>query len=176
MGVANPPNSLKPILRLAFENDLLKTPLAQWIRYADARIDTSHDYDSEKAKACLALVPRFIEDAIWPLPDDDWCSMDAVNQAIDITPEERKTVLELLEQHLPGTPVWIYGSRIAGTSSPKSDLDLVVFARSSQQAHVGDLREAFEESSLPFRVDLFVWDRLPAAFRHRIEMNYVVLQ
>ena len=33
-------------------------------QHADARIDTSYDYDGEKARSCLALVPDFINDAI----------------------------------------------------------------------------------------------------------------
>ncbi len=64
LGVPETPNSPKPVLRLAHENDLFAAPLVQWLRYADARIDTSHDYDGEKAKACLALIPDFIDDAI----------------------------------------------------------------------------------------------------------------
>lgn len=64
LGVAETPNSPKPIFRLAHENDLFAAPLEQWLRYADARTDTSHDYDGEKAQACLALVPDFIDDAI----------------------------------------------------------------------------------------------------------------
>ena len=64
LGIADPPNSPKPILRLAQESDVIPTPLEQWLRYADARTSTSHDYDGEKAKACLAMVPDFVEDAI----------------------------------------------------------------------------------------------------------------
>ena len=64
LGVGEPPNSPKPLFRLASENDLLASPIAQWFRYVEARIDTSHDYDGEKAQACLALVPDFIDDAI----------------------------------------------------------------------------------------------------------------
>ena len=64
LGVAEAPNSPKPIFRLAHENHLLAAPLDQWLRYAEARIDTSHDYDGKKARACLALVPDFIDDAI----------------------------------------------------------------------------------------------------------------
>ncbi|MDE0440868.1 MAG: nucleotidyltransferase substrate binding protein [Gammaproteobacteria bacterium] len=64
LGIANPPNSPKPILRLAHESNVLPTPLEQWLRYADARTSTSHDYDGEKAKDCLVLVPHFVEDAI----------------------------------------------------------------------------------------------------------------
>ena len=64
LAVADTPNSPKPLFRLAHENDLLAAPVEQWFRYADARIDTSHDYDEEKANACLPLVPDFIDDAI----------------------------------------------------------------------------------------------------------------
>ena len=95
--------------------------------------------------------------------------------AIDITAEQRRTVLALLNRHLPDTTVWACGSRVKWTSRPESDLDLVVFARPEQSARVADLREAFEESDLPFRVDLFVWDEVPGSFRSRIEGDHVVL-
>ena len=101
--------------------------------------------------------------------------MEAVEPAIDITAEERETILELLERHLSGTAAWIYGSRAKWTSSLKSDLDLVVFATHEQKPQVGDLREAFEESDLPFRVDLFVWDDIPQSFREQIAKEHVVL-
>lgn len=64
LGLAETPNSPKPIFRLAHENGLFASPLEQWLQYAEARIDTSHDYDGEKAKACLELIPAFIDDAI----------------------------------------------------------------------------------------------------------------
>ena len=99
----------------------------------------------------------------------------ALDTAIDITAAERETILALLQQRLPGTVAWVYGSRAKGTSTPKSDLDLVVFATPKQGRHVGELREAFEESNLPFRVDLFVWDDVPESFRERIEAKHVVL-
>ena len=99
-----------------------------------------------------------------------------VDQSIDITPEELKTVLALLDRHLPGTAAWVYGSRSKWTSRPQSDLDLVVFATPEQQRQVGDLREAFEESNLPFRVDLFVWDDVPDTFRRQIEDEHSELK
>ena len=64
LGIAEPPNSPKPIIRLAYENNLFVSPLEQWLQYAQARIDTSHDYDGEKAQACLELMADFIDDAI----------------------------------------------------------------------------------------------------------------
>ena len=98
-----------------------------------------------------------------------------LDRPIDITAEQRKTVLALLASHLPNTTAWVYGSRVKWTSSPKSDLDLVVFATPEQAGRVSDLREAFEESNLLFRVDLFVWDEVPEQFRRTIEAEHVVL-
>ena len=98
-----------------------------------------------------------------------------VERTIDITAGQRKTILTLLERHLPGTEAWVYGSRAKWTSRPQSDLDLVVFATPAQRPGVGNLREAFEESDLPFRVDLFVCDEVPEAFQKEIEAEHVVL-
>ncbi len=99
----------------------------------------------------------------------------AVEHTIDLSAKQRETVLALLQRHLPGTAAWVYGSRAKWTSRPHSDLDLVVFATPGQQRAVSDLREAFEESNVPFRVDLFVWDEVPDSFRKQMEREHVVL-
>ena len=98
-----------------------------------------------------------------------------IEPAIDITAEQRETVLSLLERHLSNTTAWVYGSRAKWTARPQSDLDMVVFTTPEQNSRVFELREAFEESNLPFRVDLFVWDDVPERFRKHIEQDYVVL-
>ena len=64
LGIASVPNSPKPIFRLANENNLFAVSIEVWLRYADARVDTTHDYDGEKPKTCLAIMPDFIDDAI----------------------------------------------------------------------------------------------------------------
>ena len=98
-----------------------------------------------------------------------------VDRPIDITAAQRKTVLVLLKRHLLNTTAWVYGSRVKWTARPQSDLDLVVFATPEQDRRVSELREAFEESNLPFRVDLFIWDAVPKQFREQIEAEHVVL-
>lgn len=94
---------------------------------------------------------------------------------IDISSEQHRVLLALLKKHLPNTRVWIYGSRARFTAKKSSDLDMVVFARSGQKMQVGDLREALEQSDLPFRVDLFVWDDVPERFQKKIESDHVTL-
>ena len=95
---------------------------------------------------------------------------------IDITTSQRKTILEMLKRYLPDTAVWAYGSRVKWTSRSESDLDMVVFASPDQKRQVSDLKEALEESDLPFRVDVFEWDEVPEGFRKNIEAEHVVLQ
>lgn len=64
LGIPEVPNSPKPILRMAFENDILQSAIKSWLSYADARTSTSHDYSGEKASAALLLMNDYIKDAI----------------------------------------------------------------------------------------------------------------
>jgi hypothetical protein len=63
LGLPDVPNSPKPILKLAGENNLLPAPVATWLTYADARTATAHDYSGEKAAETLLIVENFIRDA-----------------------------------------------------------------------------------------------------------------
>jgi len=99
----------------------------------------------------------------------------ALDGGIDITSQQREIILALFDSHLPNTKVWVYGSRIKGSARPSSDLDMVVFASPEQSTDVFLLKEALDESDLPFRVDLFVWDEVPEQFRKNIAAEHCVL-
>lgn len=64
LGIPELPNSPKPVFRIAFENKLLASGVEQWLKYADLRIDTSHDYSEGKAQEALSHMKEFITDAI----------------------------------------------------------------------------------------------------------------
>ena len=64
LGIPEVPSSPKPIFRRAAENSLFTASVEQWLRYADGRIGTSHDYSGEKAQACLEIMGDFIDDAV----------------------------------------------------------------------------------------------------------------
>ena len=64
LGIPDPPNSPKPIFRLAYQNHLFSASMEQWFLYTDKRNATAHDYDCEKAKSCLDVMADFIDDAI----------------------------------------------------------------------------------------------------------------
>ena len=97
--------------------------------------------------------------------------------AIDLDPKDRETILALLQEHVPGCEVRAYGSRAKWTATATSDLDLAVIgAESVGSLALYKLREAFEESYLPFSVDVMDWGAMPGGFRQEISQEYVLLQ
>jgi len=95
---------------------------------------------------------------------------------IDLTADQRQEIEQFLKKYLPNTKVWAYGSRVKSTAKPSSDLDVVAFASKEQELNVAALKDAFEESYLPFRIDLFIWNDLPESFHKNIKAQHVVLQ
>ncbi|OQX28794.1 MAG: nucleotidyltransferase [Spirochaeta sp. LUC14_002_19_P3] len=64
IGLSEVANGPKPVLRLANENYLLPSPIEVWLKYGNARINTSHDYSGEKADEALEIIDNFVSDAI----------------------------------------------------------------------------------------------------------------
>lgn len=64
IGLADTPNSPKALLKLAGQNNLFASSVEQWLKYADARTSSAHDYSGEKAEETLSIVKDFIDDAI----------------------------------------------------------------------------------------------------------------
>jgi uncharacterized protein len=96
---------------------------------------------------------------------------------IDIAPEQLVIVLCLLEAHVPECEVRAFGSRVTGRSKPHSDLDIVLLGASRLPlGRLAALREAFEESELPIRVDLLDWNAISESFREIITNTYEILQ
>ena len=61
-GIPELPNSPKPLFRIAYQNQLF-TAIEQWLIYADARVNTSHDYSEEKAQVTIENALLFVHDA-----------------------------------------------------------------------------------------------------------------
>ncbi len=96
---------------------------------------------------------------------------------IDVAPHHLATVRRILAERVPGCEVCAFGSRVNGTTKPYSDLDLAVVGGEALDRDAWRLlAEAFEESDLPFRVDLLEWHTVDPAFRRVIEERYEVLQ
>lgn len=73
---------------------------------------------------------------------------------------------------MPDAEIIVFGSRIHGTAKLWSDLNLAIKAKSPLDWKLlAEIKEAFQESELPFRVDILVWNDISAAFRKAIESN-----
>ena len=95
---------------------------------------------------------------------------------IDVQPKEMEVIKSLLARHVPKCEVRAFGSRINHTAKTYSDLDLaVVGTRILPDPQFYALKEAFEESDLPFRVDLSDWNRLSKEFQTVIKKNFIVI-
>ena len=89
--------------------------------------------------------------------------------AIDVAPRAVQIVLDVLTCHLPDREVRLIGSRVTGRAKPFSDLDLVIMGDEPLALSVlADLRDAFDDSELPFAVDLVEWASASEAFRRVI--------
>lgn len=99
--------------------------------------------------------------------------------SLHLTASEQQLLLELLQKHLPGREVRVFGSRVAGWPAsrglkPTSDLDLAVSGRPGDLA-LAELRADLEESDLPWRVDVCLLDDLPPALRELARCSGVLL-
>jgi predicted nucleotidyltransferase len=96
---------------------------------------------------------------------------------IDLAPEYLEKVRATLRQHVPQCEVRAFGSRVSGTAKKYSDLDLaVVCSGKLSNDPLSRLKEAFEESELPFRVDVLDWHATSPEFQKVIEKQFEVLQ
>jgi len=96
---------------------------------------------------------------------------------IDLSPRHLQTVRAILGQHVPNCEVRAFGSRVSGPAKNYSDLDLAVVALTKLNPEtLRHLKEAFEESDLPFRVDVLDWHETSPEFQKVIEKAYDVIQ
>ena len=97
--------------------------------------------------------------------------------SIDLNPNHLATVERILAEHAPECEVRAFGSRAAWTAKDYSDLDLAIVGTGPlDRRTLGRLKEAFEESRLPMRVDVLDWHAISQSFREVIERDYVVVQ
>lgn len=97
---------------------------------------------------------------------------------IDVAENHWQIILELLNAYVPQYEVWGFGSRFTGKARSYSDMDLVLVGEKAIDILVmASLKEAFEESNLPFRVDVLDWNVLTKEFQKVImESGFKVLR
>jgi type I restriction enzyme S subunit len=97
---------------------------------------------------------------------------------IDVSPNHLDIVRTILAKYVPQCEARVFGSRCTGTAKLYSDLDIALVGHEKLDWRLlADIKEEFQESELPFRVDILDWNAITAEFRHVIEdSGYKVLQ
>lgn len=96
---------------------------------------------------------------------------------IDVKPEQRDEIRHILSEYAPDCEARAFGSRVKGKTKPWSDLDLALVGEGPLGfVRVGRIIEAFQESTLPFRVDVLDWHETSPSFQAIIAQEYAVIQ
>ena len=95
---------------------------------------------------------------------------------IDLSPTHLATVKAILAEHVPECEVRAFGSRATWTAKDYSDLDLAIVGEGPVDwKTLGRLKEAFEESDLPIRVDVLDWHAISDNFKKVVERGCEVV-
>ena len=73
------------------------------------------------------------------------------------------TVRRILSDHPAVKKAILYGSRAKGTHGPASDIDLTLLGEALDLDVLSSIATELEESSIPYQVDLSLWDALEHA-------------
>ncbi len=93
--------------------------------------------------------------------------MNTTNK-IDIEERHYKIVVNILQKYLlPTDKVFVFGSRATFKAQKYSDLDLAIIT--SQELY--NIIDEFEESELPFNVDILDYNKIPESFREEIDRH-----
>jgi type I restriction enzyme S subunit len=96
---------------------------------------------------------------------------------IAVEPHEWGELSALLRRYLPGRAIWAFGSRATGRRVRRfSDLDIAIEGDEIPFEEMAMLREALDESPLPFKVDVVQMATLMPEFYARIQPELVLVQ
>lgn len=83
-----------------------------------------------------------------------------------ISPQQLDIIRKIFSSISEDCKVLAFGSRVSGNAAKFSDLDLAIVGNKEIPLSViSELKDAFSESDLPFRVDLIDWSRTSEKFR-----------
>ena len=86
-----------------------------------------------------------------------------------LTERDMKTIQEILIKYPEVREVRLFGSRAKGNYKPGSDIDMAVINEGVSSKTISDLSSEFEESSLPYMVDVVNFPTL----RHKEFMEHI---
>ena len=100
-----------------------------------------------------------------------------MSSPVDIRSDHLEIMQGILREHLPmGVKVWVFGSRANWTTKDSSDLDIALEGE-NKLSHklLGALKDTFEDSTLPYTVDVVDLHAVSHDFKKIVEEQRVAL-
>lgn len=95
---------------------------------------------------------------------------------IRLNEQELKIVTDILKKYVLNYEVFVFGSRHSGNIHKHSDLDLAIKANDKIDILLlANIRDDFQNSNLPFRVDIVDFNNVSTEFQKIILENCTVL-
>lgn len=93
---------------------------------------------------------------------------------IDLEPRHLTLLRDIIAAYCPNKEVRAYGSRVKFTAKKTSDIDLVIFDTTDAEYYA--LKDALDESDIPFLIQLMRWEQIPQDFKDNILERYFIVR
>jgi nucleotidyltransferase substrate binding protein (TIGR01987 family) len=164
------------LIRLGCKRGLLLNDLETWDKYRKSRNLTSHNYDEFNADKIIVIIPVFIEEIDYELAKIN----EKQNQQtviLHLDENHLSFIISIIKsiQELNSCSVYLYGSRVEGKSVKYSDVDIALDyeGKPFPDALKIKLLSLFEQSVLPYTVDIIDLNSISPVFRAKVEKNFV---
>ena len=86
-------------------------------------------------------------------------------------------IIEILEEKLAGmkAKVYLYGSRARGTEYEVSDIDLAIKSKDLSAIQLSQLKEAFHESHIPYKIDLVDFNKVDKDLKENVQKEGILV-
>jgi predicted nucleotidyltransferase len=96
---------------------------------------------------------------------------------IDLSADDLQIIKAILSKYVPNCKIMIFGSRVNGYAKPYSDIDIAIEGSQEIVREIKtELQFAFEESDLPYRVDIVDWHGISNEFRKIILDKFEIIK
>lgn len=106
-------------------------------------------------------------------------SPDSLAKKLKVKPKYLKELLDIIQENIPDLEVRVFGSRAKnGEVRESSDIDLLVRDTEGKRIDVmqwSGFKEALDDSSIPYVVDVLDWYFLAQEFINDIGEDYIII-
>ena len=82
-------------------------------------------------------------------------------------------IKEKITKYLPDCKIYLFGSRVKGTAKEYSDIDIALDSKNLNENILLKIQNEFENSTLPYEVDIADLNNISETFKNHIENSLV---